>query len=367
MKESCCAAGCKPGPQPAAPSAALAGRVRSAPTAWPVRPTLPRCPACALALPPGWSAACAAAEPGPRPLTAAWPASTTPIPGRTWRQYKFQREAGLGPASLAQMLADARDWTPRSAGTADLLAAGAAEPGSGCASAATTRPGNWSALRRLEAGACPRMPDLLQRRPRPDASIHAARAAHRQCHAGLLQRRPRHAGRLRDRRVLLVDDVMTTGATLQSAARAAGQAGAAEVSALVFARTPAPTLEMNHVQHRSGSTRNPAQHRQRHPAVRQHRLPAAPGRAAGVFDGRQALRAPGWTTTSTPRCTATPTGTPSCSRCQPDPQRLFAMTTRGLAPGARGGLPARRLAGVRLRNRRAWRPSCASRSRPRSA
>ena len=42
------------------------------------------------------------------------------------------------------------------------------------------------------------------------------------------------------RRVALVDDVMTTGATLRDAARALRQAGAVEVCAWVVARTPSP-------------------------------------------------------------------------------------------------------------------------------
>ena len=47
--------------------------------------------------------------------------------------------------------------------------------------------------------------------------------------------------------------------------------------------------------------RDPAEHRQRHPAVRQHRLPAAPDRAAGFRAGRAArCGAPGSTTTSWP-------------------------------------------------------------------
>lgn len=44
--------------------------------------------------------------------------------------------------------------------------------------------------------------------------------------------------RLNGQRVLLVDDIMTTGATLRAAAQALTMAGASEVNAMVFARTP---------------------------------------------------------------------------------------------------------------------------------
>jgi len=43
---------------------------------------------------------------------------------------------------------------------------------------------------------------------------------------------------LRGKKVVLVDDVMTTGASLHAAAQALAQAGAAQTVALVFARTP---------------------------------------------------------------------------------------------------------------------------------
>jgi len=51
---------------------------------------------------------------------------------------------------------------------------------------------------------------------------------------------PLRAQALRGRSVLLVDDVMTTGASLFTAAQVLQEAGAAEVSALVFARTGLP-------------------------------------------------------------------------------------------------------------------------------
>lgn len=51
---------------------------------------------------------------------------------------------------------------------------------------------------------------------------------------------PQWKNRLAHRQWVLVDDVMTTGATLQAAALHLQAAGASSVSALVFARTPPP-------------------------------------------------------------------------------------------------------------------------------
>lgn len=55
---------------------------------------------------------------------------------------------------------------------------------------------------------------------------------------GVFAAHPSYVQRLVGRHVLLVDDVTTTGATLQTAAQAVLHAGADRVSALVFARTP---------------------------------------------------------------------------------------------------------------------------------
>jgi ComF family protein len=54
---------------------------------------------------------------------------------------------------------------------------------------------------------------------------------------------PEHATRWLDAHVLLIDDVCTTGASLQAAAQALRQAGAARVSAWVFARTRGSAVE----------------------------------------------------------------------------------------------------------------------------
>ena len=48
---------------------------------------------------------------------------------------------------------------------------------------------------------------------------------------------PKHVTTLRSQRVLLVDDVMTTGASMYEAARALRMAGAAHITGLVLART----------------------------------------------------------------------------------------------------------------------------------
>ncbi|MBF9267114.1 ComF family protein, partial [Paracidovorax cattleyae] len=48
---------------------------------------------------------------------------------------------------------------------------------------------------------------------------------------------PDRAARVRDQRIVLVDDVMTTGATLHAAAHVLLQSGASRVDAVVLART----------------------------------------------------------------------------------------------------------------------------------
>jgi predicted amidophosphoribosyltransferase len=48
---------------------------------------------------------------------------------------------------------------------------------------------------------------------------------------------PEHVSALRGQRLVLVDDVMTTGASMYEAARALQAAGAAHITCLVLART----------------------------------------------------------------------------------------------------------------------------------
>lgn len=82
------------------------------------------------------------------------------------------------------------------------------------------------------------LPDALVR-VRETADQHALPRVQRLHNLrGAFAPHPLHLPRLAQAHVLLVDDVTTTGATLQSAAQALLQGGAAQVNALVLARTP---------------------------------------------------------------------------------------------------------------------------------
>ncbi len=80
-------------------------------------------------------------------------------------------------------------------------------------------------------------------RRRATASLGEKSAAERAAEvAGAFLVRPSRAGRLAGRRVLLIDDVMTSGATANACAAALLAARAASVDVLVAARVPDPRL-----------------------------------------------------------------------------------------------------------------------------
>lgn len=90
-----------------------------------------------------------------------------------------------------------------------------------------------------------RVAELLARRAgwRPERALRTVRATADQRGLGRTARAGNVAGSMRARgvdglRVLLVDDVVTTGATLREAARALGSAGAVVVGAVTVAATP---------------------------------------------------------------------------------------------------------------------------------
>ncbi len=79
-------------------------------------------------------------------------------------------------------------------------------------------------------------PDLLVRTRPTGTQEGRSRAARFAALEGAIRPHPRRGARARGRHVLLVDDVMTSGATLAAAAEAARSAGAAEVSVAALAR-----------------------------------------------------------------------------------------------------------------------------------
>ncbi len=94
------------------------------------------------------------------------------------------------------------------------------------------------ALGRLAGKPC--VPDLLLRiRPTPPQGRLGRRARARNVRRAFAPE-PRRAALIAGRRVLLVDDVLTTGATVEEAARALTAAGARAVDVLTLARVVRP-------------------------------------------------------------------------------------------------------------------------------
>ena len=101
----------------------------------------------------------------------------------------------------------------------------------------------WELTRSLQGqSSCAAIADsallLRTRHTRPQSELK--RSERHDNVKGAFALEPLRATHVAGRRVMLVDDVMTSGASLLAAATALRQAGAAEVSAIVLART-APT------------------------------------------------------------------------------------------------------------------------------
>jgi len=102
---------------------------------------------------------------------------------------------------------------------------------------------NQAAMLALAAGRIagkPVVADLLARRRRTRKLGHLGPAERRRTVASAFAIAPRHAERIAGRRVLLIDDVLTTGATLDGCARVLKAGGAAAVDVLTLARAIRP-------------------------------------------------------------------------------------------------------------------------------
>ena len=86
----------------------------------------------------------------------------------------------------------------------------------------------------------PIVPDLLVRRRNSPPQGRLSPAARHRNVAGAFRVHPAHKATLEGRRVLLVDDVMTTGATATACANVLLRGGAAAVEVLVLARVMRP-------------------------------------------------------------------------------------------------------------------------------
>ena len=214
---------------------------------WPAQPVctacvarfggaVPRCDCCAIALPlqTGTATRCAHCLRNPLPLHRCWAVVDYAYPWHTVvTRFKFQQQPAWA-RSMARLAHERRELR-------DALQA-----------ADGVLPIPLSTQRLAERGynqAWELVKALQPRHPRPDTLLRLEDTVHqtgqnRQARQHQMRNAfcvaPAHLQAVRGQHLLVVDDVMTTGATLCAAAEALLRAGAAGVSGLCFARTPAP-------------------------------------------------------------------------------------------------------------------------------
>ncbi len=198
---------------------------------------LPRCPQCALPLAPGLALCIRCTEAGPGPLTQCVARVSYEWP---WvdlvAQFKFRSQPAWGHALAQLMLQNpqAHDLLTQADGLIPIPLSPARQAERGFNQA-------WELAHALQrASGLPALPAALLHRDTRQVQHELGRAA-RLAHAQqAFAVNPSQRSALAGQHWVLVDDVLTTGATLQAAARHLLDAGAVRVSALVFARTPAP-------------------------------------------------------------------------------------------------------------------------------
>ena len=104
---------------------------------------------------------------------------------------------------------------------------------------------NQSALLALACGAVagkPVLPDLIQRRRNTPSQADLGARERKRNVAGAFRLTPRYGPFMRGRKIVLVDDVLTTGATVEACTRVLRHAGAARVDVLTLARVVRPRV-----------------------------------------------------------------------------------------------------------------------------
>jgi ComF family protein len=209
--------------------------------AWPSRPVcddcvqrfgqpVTRCPTCALPVPAGMRH-CGACIRQPPPLDHALAAVAYDYP---WSglitQFKFHEHTGWA-GSFATLMRSA-PWVEPALEAADWLVPMPLSPGR-----LQERGFNQALLlaRALEPGKV--RTDILLRVKETPPQSSLPRKERLLGVRGAYALEPHHAAGAQGKRIVLIDDVMTTGASLHAAASALRHAGAARITALVFART----------------------------------------------------------------------------------------------------------------------------------
>lgn len=199
---------------------------------------LARCRTCALVLAPGLSQ-CAVCVRQPPPLQACFAAVDYAYP---WSGLVADYKFGQDPA-WAELFARLLLQTPGvAAGLAALEAGDRLLPMPLWPERLASRGFNqaWELAQALaRQSGTPARPDarLLLRIKNTPPQSQLKREARRQNVVGAFAVEPLRAAELKNRRVWLVDDVMTSGASLCAAAQVLRDAGAASVTGVVFART----------------------------------------------------------------------------------------------------------------------------------
>ena len=212
---------------------------------WPARPLCgacsarfarpqPRCLQCALPVPDGQTQCGACARQAP-PLDACFAAVSYAYPWSALvARFKFQGEPGWA-AGLAGLMREV-PGAAREIAAADLLLPMPLAP-----RRLAERGFNQALqLARQLAPARTEAHLLLRLRDTP-AQASLDRPARQANLRGAFGVEPLRVDELRGKAVLLVDDVMTSGASLHAAAAAVRSAGTRRVSAMVLARTDEPT------------------------------------------------------------------------------------------------------------------------------